>query len=158
MEEKEAEQILLNRAYFFLKFRLRSEVEMQQYLIKKAKKLQLIESIVESVIAILKEEGLIDDKKFVGAYISQRNILKPKGEYVLRGELIKHGIAKELIDDYFLTYPINEEELAYKILLSRWKRFKNLPPQEKYRKAINFLYRRGFSFEIAKVTYKKLVL
>ncbi len=146
---------LLNYGYFFLKFRPRSDKEVRDYLYKKIEKRHWSRDDVEKVIVQLKEEDLVNDKNFVSWFVEQRNAAKPKSEYVLRGELLRFGIAKDIIDDYFLNHKLNEEELAMKALTPKWRRFQDLDKRERFQKAANFLGRRGFSFEVIRKTIEK---
>lgn len=143
-------QSLLNKAFFYLKFRPRTINETRRYLYEKIRKTHWSREAADRVINYLLEIDLLDDKKFVRLFVDQRNVNKPKGEYVLRQELRKYGIEKDLIDEYFSNNPVDEEKLAEKVLSSRWSRFKDLPPQIRFQKASHFLQRRGFKFETAK--------
>jgi len=149
-------QGLLNKAFFYLKFRPRTVGEMRRYLCDKIRKTHWSKEAVDKVIDYLLEIELLDDKKFIRLFVDQRKINKPKGEYVLRQELREHGIEKNLIDEYFSNNPVNEEELAKKVLSSRWPRFKNLPPKKRIQKSSQFLLRRGFSFRIVQQTIKRM--
>lgn len=148
--------ILLNKAYFYLKFRPRTEKEVRNYLHKKIKTKHWSFDNVENVIKKLKEQGLIDDKKFIDLFVRDRTVLKPKGKRVLIQELRKKGIDDELIEKYFSENPINEEELALQILKKRWLRFKNLDSQKRFEKSARFLISRGFDFNLVKKTIDKL--
>ena len=149
-------QNLLNYAYFYLKFRPRSKKEVQDYLLKKIKKRHWSTDDVEKVIEQLEERGLINDKEFVKWFVEQRNRGKPKGGFVLKGELLRFGIDKELIDLYLLENPLEEEDLAFRALKSKWQRFKNLSQKERFEKSAAFLSRRGFSFDIIRKTIEKM--
>ncbi len=149
-------QGLLNYAYFFLKFRPRTVKEMRDYLQKKIVKRHWSRDAVEEAIKELKEEQLLNDKEFVRLFVEQRNSAKPKSEFVLKRELIRHGVSKDLIEEYFSDHPQNEEELAEKALMPRWHRFQNLPARERFQKAAAFLMRRGFSFAVVKKTIVEL--
>ncbi len=142
-------QKALEYAYFFLKFRSRTEKEIRNYLLKK-KRFKWDSDIIESVVSLLKEENLINDKEFVIKLVNERSKYKPKGEFALRYELTKLGIERELIDEYFLENPANEERLAFKALSSKWHVFERLPLKKQFEKAIQFLGRRGFSYEASK--------
>lgn len=148
---------LLNKAYFYLKFRLRTEKEIRDYLSKKIKDKHWSLDDVEKVIAILKNQGLINDENFIKSYINDRINFKPKGRTLLIKELKQKGIKKELIDRYFLENDINEEKLAYQVLKKRWSRLNNLDSKKRYEKAIRFIISKGFSFDIAKKAYEKIV-
>ncbi len=149
-------QKLLNHAYFFLKFRPRTRKELENYLNKKIQKRHWSRDDVEKVIQRLEELDLINDKNFAKWFVEQRLLLRPKSEFALEQELFKHGIHKEIIDEYFSSYSLNEEELAEKVLRERWQRYKNLDKRKRFEKAANFLLRRGFNFELAKKIINRL--
>lgn len=147
----------LNFAYFYLKFRFRTKKEVINYLHKKSKKYHFSGEVIDQVIKTLEEQELINDKKFIEWFIEQRSKSKQKGEFVLRGELIRFGIEKNLIDEYFENNRLDEEKLADEALKSRWERFKNLDKKMRFQKAAQFLLRRGFDFDIIKKTINKLI-
>lgn len=155
-ETDEDFQKLLNYAYFFLKFRPRSKKEIETYLHKKIQKRHWSRTDVKKAMQHLEELDLIDDRKFVKWFVEQRMLLKPKGRYVLTQELRKHGIEKELIEEYFSKNEIDEEKFAEKVLSERWHRYKNLDKRKRFEKAAGFLLRRGFSFDIASGIIKTL--
>lgn len=147
---------LVNFAYFYLKFRSRTKKEIERYLIKKAVILHISQDVIKKVIAHLEEIGLIDDKKFIRLFIEQRKLVKPKGEFVLRGELMKLGIEKNLLDEYFSQNSLDEEGLAYKTLVGRWPRYESLDSKKRFQKASQFLLQRGFNFDTIKKTIDRL--
>lgn len=147
---------LLNKAYFFLKFRPRSEKEVREYLYKKVRTTHWSHEAADKIIEKLKERELIDDKKFVEWFVRNRTTLKPKGEIMLRRELLQKGISKELLDNFFSKNIVDEESLALQILEKRWSRYKNIIPQKRFEKATRFLLSRGFNYDICKKTYEKL--
>ena len=149
-------QKLLNKALFYLKFRLRTVAETRRYLYKKIRTTHWSQEAANRVIDHLIEIDLLDDKKFVSWFVDQRNTSKPKGEYVLKAELRKYGIEKNLIDEYFSDNPQDEEKLAEKVLISRWSRFKDLPREIRFQKASQFLQRRGFPFGIIQQIIKSM--
>jgi regulatory protein len=155
-ESDEDLEVLHNYAYFYLKFRPRTEYEIRSYLNKKTTKRHWSKDLVEKVVESLKEQGLINDKEFVRLFVESRNLGKPKSTYVLTRELMRLGVKKDLIDEFFLQEPQPEEELAMKALQPRWRRFLSLSKQERFKKSTDFLYRRGFSFDLIKKTIEKL--
>jgi regulatory protein len=146
----------VNLGYFFLKFRLRTKKEVNDYLHKKAKKFHLSSDVIEQTVTNLEEKGYIDDKKFIEWFIEERLRNKPKSGFVLKSELRRFGISKDLIDDYFEKHEIDEKEAAYNSLKSRWSRFEKLNPKMRFQKASQFLLRRGFSFEVVRQVIKGL--
>ena len=147
---------LINKVYFFLKFRPRTEKEIRDYLYKKIKSKHWSRDDAEKVIEELRSEDLIDDKKFVDWFVRNRTTLKPKGQRMLTRELRQKGISDELIEKYFSENIVDEESLAFKILEKRWPRYKNLSSQKRFEKAGRFLMSRGFNFDLVKITIEKL--
>ncbi len=144
-------QKALNRAYFFLKFRPRTKKEVVDYLQKKSDKwYHWVPEVIDQAIESLQLEGLVDDEKFVESFVVSRSTLKPKSEFVLRRELSRLGVEKNILDNYFNHNPISESDLALKALWSRWPRLQHFSKKTRFEKAAQFLLRRGFSFSTAK--------
>lgn len=149
-------QWLLDNAYFYLKFRLRTRKEMSHYLCKKASRYAIDESVIEKVLDILEDKRFLDDREFIKLFVEQRALHKSKSMFALTQELLQKGIKKELIEQFFLDNPNNEEKDAYRILSQRWERLLQLPQPIRIQKASQFLLRRGFSYDIVKKTVSKL--
>jgi len=150
IKNKEEFNQALNLVYFFLKFRPRTKKEIIAYLQKKSRRFHFDETTIDAVVKELENDKLINDEKFIEWFIEERSRTKQKSSFVLKSELLRLGVEKTLIDAYFNLHPQNEEELAVKALFSRWHRFQNLPRDEKFQKAVQFLMRRGFDFGVAK--------
>ena len=146
----------LNFCYFYLKFRPRTKREIVLYLKKKAEKYGFTEDIIEKTVEDLTQQNFINDKDFVKMYVESKIAHKPKGEVLLRNELQKLRIQKELLDDYFSEQPINQDQQALQALESKWYRFTALEKRKRFEKAAAFLSRRGFSFEVIKKTIAEL--
>ena len=108
------------------------------------------------IIQKLKQDNYINDKDFVSWFVRSRTNIKPKGERVLRRELMAKGINEDLINEFFVNNPIDEEKLAIKLLEKRWDRYKNLSSQKRYEKASRFLLSRGFTYDLIKKTIEEL--
>jgi len=152
---KEDITFLLNKAYFFLKFRPRTEKEVYDYLLKKIKKTHYSTNDIKKVIEKLKEMNLLNDKKFIEDYVSFRLKNNPKSQRVLIYELRKKGLGEDLINDYFSYNQVNEEELAFLLLKKRWPRLLKHNKKDRLKKAFDFLLRRGFDFSTARKTVEK---
>ncbi|OGK63103.1 hypothetical protein A2334_00085 [Candidatus Roizmanbacteria bacterium RIFOXYB2_FULL_38_10] len=144
----------LSLAYFYLKFRPRTEQEIVRYLEKKSIRFHFSEVVIKTTIETLKEQGFINDKKFVELYVENRILLKPKGIFLLRYELAKLGIAKDLIEEYFSTSQTEDLTLAEDVLRRRINTYAALDSKTRFKKAVSFLLRRGFSYDIAKKAYQ----
>lgn len=156
MNGKEDFQKLLNYAYFFLKFRPRTKKELQEYLYKKIQKRHWSQHDADKAVHRLEEQHLINDEDFTKWFVEQRTILKPKSTYVLKKELLQHGVTKEIVEEYFSDHSLNEEELALQTLSPRWHRYRSVNRKERFEKAASFLLRRGFDFDLVKKTIAKL--
>lgn len=147
---------LLAFAYHFLSYRARTGKEMETYLKKKAEKYKFSSDVVQTVFTMLSEQGYINDSSFIESFIYSRGQNKPKGEYALMAELMQKGIARELIEDYFENNPIDEQGLAYRALHKIWYRISSLPKPVRFKKATDFLGRRGFQYDTIKKTIEEL--
>lgn len=147
---------LLNIAFFYLKFRPRTIRETREHLYKKVRTTHWSHEAVDKVIKHLIELKFLDDKVFIDYLVRSRTATKVKGVYAIKQELYRFGVDKELIDKYFSNIEINEEELAEKALLRKWKIIKTLSKQKRYEKAMSFLQRRGFNFDVCKKTIEKM--
>jgi regulatory protein len=146
---------LLNLAFFYLKFRPRTIKETRNYLYKKVRTTHWSHEAVDKVIDHLIELKFLDDKTFIDYLVNSRT--KVKGIYAIKQELNRFGVDRELVDEYFSNTEINEEELAEKILTSRWPRLKSLPKQKRFEKALSLLQRRGFNYETSKKAIEDLI-
>lgn len=149
-------QKALNFAYFYLKFRARTEREIVLYLQKKSEKYGFTSEAIQQVVEELKQQNLINDVDFVKMYIESKTKAKPKGANALKMELMRLGIQKDILDQHFEESPINESEQAIQALEKRWNRYRILDTKKRFEKAANFLLRRGFSFDVAKKTIAQL--
>lgn len=157
MADKELFQKALNFSYLFLKFRPRTKKEIALYLEKKAKRYHFSQDLIKKLIDYLTDINLINDQDFVSWFVQQRNLAKPKSKFVLTQELIRLGIDKILIDEYFSKNEIDEFNLAKQALTRRTSLLKNLKTKPGYQKAFNFLLRRGFSFEVTRKTIAEIM-
>lgn len=146
----------LNLSYFYLKFRPRTKKEILKFLEKKSQKYHFNQTITNRVIKQLEEQNLVNDKEFISWFVDQRNRTKPKGRFVLTAELLRLGIEKDLIDQYFLDNTIDESSLVFQAAQKKIRTFNHLTPEKQKEKLINFLLRRGFRYEIIKETVKKI--
>lgn len=148
---------LYDKAIKFLSFRPRSEKEIRDNLLQKLRQTDIgeeekknFERSIEEVIKKLKKIGQIDDRAFASWWIEQRTKFKKTSPRLIKSELFKKGIKKEIIEDLFSGIEINPFELA----LEAGK--KKLGNYQKYDKKIfrekmsRFLASKGFDWEVVK--------
>ena len=139
-----------NRSLRFLSFRPRSEKEILDYLKKK----KTTSTTITKVMDKLKSINLVNDEEFVKWWIEQRTSFKQRGMRVIKMELKQKGIGEETIDAIIhnANFTIqNETELAKKALEKKMKAWGKFTKEVFREKAVAFLLRRGFDYEMAKV-------
>jgi regulatory protein len=139
--ERDSFQKAYARALRFLSYRPRSEDEVRRYLQGKKVSLAIEAEVVERLTAA----GLLDDQAFASYWVENRESFNPRGRYALRYELRQKGLSEETIA--LAIEDIDEEDSAYRALISRARR---MPPLDRgaFRKKLgSFLRRRGFSYE-----------
>lgn len=146
---------LVDIAFKFLSFRPRSEKEVVDYLIKKISTSQHInysqakESIlINRVLTKLKKYSYINDYEFAKWWLASRVATK-KGPRIVKFELIKKGVDKEIINSVLENFP-NQEELAKLVIRRKIHNWQKLNSKELYKKIYQYLLGKGFDFETAK--------
>jgi regulatory protein len=128
-------------ALWLLGYRARSCHELQERLLGKG----FIATDVDELIARLTEVGLLDDQRFARDLVRYHTRTHPLGRFGLLRELRMKGIAdklaKKVLDEELSLEA--ETELATEAV----KRILNrkLDIKSKYKKAVGYLSRRGFS-------------
>jgi regulatory protein len=141
-KQKEAKDVALR----FLSFRRRTEKQVRE----KLKKKEFDEKTIEATIDKLKEFDLINDLEFATSWVKDRLALKPRGRKLLRQELWKKGIGKDIIDQVTEELCRDEDKAALELVERIEKRYRNLEPKVARRRMFNLLLRRGFSYEVSK--------
>ncbi len=101
---KELETIIEENKYYevynialkYISIKLRSKDEIISYLSKK----DFSNKLIEEVIKHLEEEGYLNEKVFIEAYINDEINLKSDGPYKIKSNLLNLGINESLIDEY----------------------------------------------------------
>ncbi len=133
------------RAINLLSYRPRSEYEVRQYL----QRLEVNTECIDSVVAWLKEQNLINDREFVARWAENRAATNPMGRHRLIAELAQKGIDRAIIEetlDQLIELP-DEYSCALKLAKKQAWRYRNSEPEAARRKLMAFLQRRGFAFD-----------
>lgn len=146
---------LYDKALRFLSFRPRSEKEVKEFLVKK----QTGDKTCGFVLEKLKKLNFLNDAEFAKWFCAQRQNFSPRGQRLITMELVKKGVDREIIDNVFSKNEDapSEEELAQKSLEKKLKAWGKLPREEFFKKAVNFLQRRGFSWSVSKSVIDKFL-
>ena len=141
---------LFDASLRFLSYRPRSEKEVGDFLVKKIARVENIKfnqasqsPVIPQIITRLKKQGFLNDEEFADWWVKARTGSQPKGPYVIRMELLRKGVDKEIIEKA-ISKITNQRELGYKVIhkkLETWKKLTNL---ELKKKIYEHLARRGF--------------
>ena len=131
---------LYQRALEWALVRPRSEKEVRDYLYKKVFEKKLDKNYIDLIVSRLKEKKYLDDSVFAKYYVENRFVKKGISRRRLSLELMKKGVAKEIIAE--VLDGRNDEEEILKMIAKKRARYDD-------EKLISYLCRQGFSFELA---------
>jgi regulatory protein len=140
----------LDAAYNYLSYRPRSEAELRIYL----KRHGYGDYFIESVLARLKQQGVVDDVAFAQFWRDNRESFSPRGSIALRLELRRKGINSEIIAETISE--IDEENSAYKAAQKKAKLLASSDYSSFHHKLSAYLWRRGFNYELTRRVVKRL--
>ena len=124
-----------------LSHRPRSEREMGQRLRQR----KLPSDVVEEEIERLRGAGLLDDEAFARAWVDERQASAPRGQGLLRYELLGHGVRSELADEAVAS--VDDRTAALTVARKRAPRLQGLEYQQFSQRLAGFLERRGFAYD-----------
>lgn len=122
--------------------RPRSETEMRNRLAMRGVEPSAIDDEVER----LRNSGLLDDQKFAEAWVEDRKRASPRGQRMLRYELLGRGIDPAAAEQ--ATSDIDDRETAIGLARSRARRSPITSYEAFFAKVGGFLRRRGFDYEV----------
>lgn len=133
-----------SQALNYLSYRPRSRAELVTYLEKRGQS----ENQVEAIILRLEQAGLVNDTEFARFWVENRERFRPRGMHALRYELRGKGIDEETIEDALDSIDVSAS--AYRAACRKAQQLSHLDRQEFDRKLVEYLGRRGFSYELAR--------
>ncbi len=122
----------------FLRFRIRTKKEVEDYL----KKHKYSEETITNILCYLEKLNLLDDEKFAELFIEEK-IRKFWGPLKIKYELLKKGVEKEIIEKK-ISEKIKEKEMVCSLKEMIRKKIKEEDPTKRNQKIYSFLKRRGF--------------
>jgi len=108
------------------------------------------ERTVKRVVEDLRRVGLLDDGAFAASFVRSRMIQRPCSKKLLVLELKHRGIGENAaVEAVEAAYgPDSEEEVAGALFSAKMASLKGENPRKARKKAVDFLYRRGFDWEL----------
>ncbi len=131
---------LYQRTLEWALMRPRSEKEFYDYLYKKVYEKKLDKNYISLIIERLREKKYVDDRKFAEYYVENRFVKKGISRKRLKMELMKKGVAKEIVDEVISSR--DDEEEIDKIIAKKRDKYDD-------EKLISYLCRQGFSYQLA---------
>jgi regulatory protein len=150
LKASDEREVAYQRAIQFLNYRLRTENEIRQNLLKH----DVPESVVEGVVQRLQRAGLLDDKRFTDAWVENRADLHPRSRRALAYELKQRGIDQQLIQQSLAQ--VDDDQAAYQAALRRSRKLQGLDWQDFRKKMYGYLARRGFDYETSAPVVKRV--
>lgn len=106
---------------------------------------------IERVVQTLKGWNLLDDFEFAKNYIRNTLILKPKGTRLIKFELLRKGINREIVDNALRDqYTADQSEAIADLAKKKFSKLDGVSREKKYQKMVSFLVRRGFEYDKVK--------
>jgi regulatory protein len=104
----------------------------------------------ERVITDLVRVGLLNDGAFASSFVHARMLQRPSSKRLLVQELKHKGIGDEEAKSavYEAYGPESEEQVAGKLFREKTASLKGEDPKKARKKAVDFLFRRGFDWEV----------
>ncbi|HHW71042.1 MAG TPA: hypothetical protein GX392_06890 [Clostridiales bacterium] len=134
-----------NMSLNYLKYRMRSQKEIEDYLKRKGFDLEDVESVIER----LKEYDFIDDEAFANALMRDIISSKPVGRKMIAYKLKQKGVPNEIIDMTLEQIDDEEEFLRAKELAQKqYRRYGGFPTKKDLHRIGRTMARRGFDWDI----------
>jgi regulatory protein len=146
----ELSQRCYEAALRYLDYRPRSQAELKQRLARRG----FDGDTIDTTLARLKEQGLVDDLAFARFWQENRQAFSPRSRWLVRRELKQKGVADEVIERVVAN--VDEEDSAYQAAIAKARKLP-LADYEAFRRRLGeYLQRRGFGYGVIKNTFKKV--
>jgi regulatory protein len=150
LRQADERQQARDAALRLLAYRPRSEAELRTRLARRGLPLAAVEQAMEH----LREQGLLDDDAFARYWVEARQQSSPRGRRLLRRELLAKGIAAETASQAVAA--VADEDVARRAAVKKAHGLRNLDYPTFRRRLGQFLLRRGFPYETARVLVDEL--
>jgi len=140
----------LNAAIHYLSYRPRSEFEIKERLRRRG----FDDNTIESVIAKLREQGLVDDASFARFWQENRDSFSPRSQWLTKLELKQKGVTDDIIAQ--VIDAIDDDDSAYRAALSKAQRLSQADYQSFRRRLGEYLKRRGFGYGVINHAIERL--
>ncbi len=154
---KDQVERLYEKAIKFLSYRPRSEKEIRDNLLQKLKltdkgeeEKKNFQKSIEQVLDKLRKLELVNDREFTIWWVEQRTKFRKSSPRIIKSELFKKGIDKEIIEQVLNEAEIDPFQLALEGAKKKLSLYRRLAPKEFREKTSRFLASKGFDWEVIK--------
>jgi len=144
-------EIYLNNILKFIGYRSRSEKEI----IDRLKKKKIDGKMISEIMAKLQEWKFIDDIAFAKQWIESRVVNRHKSIRLVRLELLKKGIKKEIIDSLFENFSKESDVISIEAIIRKKIKRLNIQDRNDLQKLSRYLLGKGFDWETVKEAINK---
>lgn len=142
-----------NLALQYLSYRMRSEKEVTDYLLKKS----IDEPTIKEVMHQLRDFRYINDEEFAIAYVRTQCKTTSKGPQVIRQELNEKGIEEQHLKTALKEFPQQQQiETAVKVTEKIIQQDRKLSQHQLKQKIEQTLQRKGFPFSIINIALEEV--
>lgn len=135
---------MYNLALNYISFKMHSESEIRDYLIKKDASNEIIDRIIKEFYS----KNILNDELYIKSYINDSVNLKDIGPLKIKNELIKKGFNEELISEYLNTFKDDIWEDKIRKQIKKYLSNKRLSTNMIKLKILNDLNIKGYSKEM----------
>lgn len=140
--EREEQRCMAHEAALrLLSHRPRSERELGQRLRLRG----IAPDVAEEEVERLRGAGLVDDEAFAQSWVGERQLSAPRGQRLLRYELLGKGVQAEVADEAVLS--VDDRTAALAVARGRAHRLADLEFRAFSQRLGGFLRRRGFAYD-----------
>lgn len=147
------EKSIFHKAISYISYAMRTEAQVVTYLNQEFQEemdqgidqYHRIQEVIKETIHYLKENGYINDALYLDQYIKTQESLSPKGNRVLKQDLLKRGLSPDQIQSALSQRDPDQIKADAQHLADRFLRAKShLPIRKREEKLREMLYRKGF--------------
>ncbi len=157
LNQSETFYLIKQKAFRLLQRRIHSARELYTKLRQKFPDDNLIRKCIDE----LNQKGFIDDRKFALDFITEKQRTKKWSKSRLKSELVKRGIASEIISEVLReTFDNNREIESAEELVQ--KKFRQLVKKEEdkrklFQKLLMYLQSKGYEYDLASEVVRKVL-
>ncbi|WFT75907.1 recombination regulator RecX [Halobacillus naozhouensis] len=140
-------------AIHYLSYRMRSEKEIRDYLVKK----EADDEQIDEVMNRLREEKLVDDQEFANSLVRTRVQTSSKGPLLVKKELIEKGVSASGAEEALQFFPFDKAvEKALKFAEKKAASEKKKSQRQLIQTIQQNLMQKGFQSDVIKEVFEQL--